>query len=167
MPTLDCLEERVLLANYYWRPNANLAVNLQSLTSTAGNWKDGPGGNANVYQQAPRENDTLFFDANSTRSCYIDEAASAVFAAINDTLPDGLRVFVTKDINFSGGGQNAASFIGGTIRRDINQGYDTIRFSGSPVVVTRYVHELRANRKCPKQYANSSQPEFSCLRYIA
>src|SRR5262245_12512169 len=87
-PQVFVMENRIVPADYYWRPQVAVMINgiANYLASNVANWRNATGG---AYQNAPGEFDKLIMDGQSTRSCTIDVTASDHFAAIVTT---GFRV---------------------------------------------------------------------------
>ena len=95
-PTMENLEERILLANYYWRPNANVQG---ALASIATNWTNDAGVQ---YQagQAPGVNATLIFDGTSANSCSVTQNTTVAAIIIKNSFR--FRIDLQAILTFNG-----------------------------------------------------------------
>ena len=123
------LEERIVPADYYWRPT--VPVGGPYLASNIQNWRDAQG---RAYQQLPGVHDKLFFDANGNRQCVLDSAnnLSNEFAALSSdgftlgiAIPDGNRWFTGDGV------QHLASTGSIQFLTDMPRG-NSVVFNGSP-----------------------------------
>jgi hypothetical protein len=148
--SVESLEDRIVPADYYWRPQDVLVVNINNighwLASNSANWTDDYEG-SNVHNNGPGANDKLIIDDESRRVLTINvahgnnAAASDTFAAIQVTPTATVSVHLQKSVTFSGGNvggnpQNIASEIratgvSGVLIGQAFPGATTMTFSGS------------------------------------